>query len=327
MSAAACAVIYRNYKDRIETEFTEGVDLFNHQKYQDALEKFEDIVGIDPEHAQASYYFKLTTGILEQRRNNFYNQGDWQTKRNMLVEAVISFRGAEEANGGREFRDTRTRLNSLLNQAKVQDEIHRCNDAGIDLYKKKDLPGARNLFNRVLTIDPENSTGIGYRSTVSRELAALAEAPYQEGVALYNNGRFDAAIVKFQRSLLLNPSNKAAEKDLEKARLGLRNEAFYKYGLSAFQAGNVVLALENFSNITGIHRDTQVLRQKCLDRIRDSTDSFFMQAVSFYESQKLQESLLVFKWILVAQPYHEEARKYQELTRKKLETLQKIREE
>lgn len=326
-SLSSCALIYRTYKTRVETEFTQGVLDFNHAKYLEAMDHFETVVSIDPAYPQAEYYRRVTETILNSRRDSHYNTAVEQQKRQYAVEAMINLRQAEHFNGDRPYKDTEARINSLLRHEQILGELADCNRRGTDFLQKKNHAAARIQFQRALLLDPSERNARTNLNRTNDELKLLADAPFQEGLALMKQDRPDVAAARFQQVIEILPDYKGAAEQLRLARAAVSDQRYYQAGLASFQSGNQPLALEYFSHMSDDYKNSAYLRRQSLDGLRNNVDRYFQQAVAYYEGQRLNESRMVFKWILAAVPDHEEARKYLDIIVRKMETLRKIEAE
>lgn len=322
-----CAVIYRTYKARVESEFAQGIQDFNRGKLFEAADHFETVVSIDPEYPQGEYYRRTTEMILFTRRNNYYNLAVEQQKRGMVIEALINLHQSEKHNGDRAYKDTPARIQTLLQHPSVLKELDECDKRGRSLAQQGNHAAARLQFQRALAIHPTSPEAKTNLYRTHDALKRIADTPFQEGMAAMKQDHPDLALAKFQRTLQIFPEYPGADQKVIEAVAAVNNQRYYQMAMGSSQQGNHPLALEYFSYMSAGYKNSALARSQSLDVIRSNVEQYFKQAVSYYESQRLNESYMLFKWIVVAAPDHDEARKYLELAKKKMDTLRKIEAE
>ncbi len=108
-------------------------------------------------------------------------------------------------------------------------------DNAFDLYKKGDFSGARDLTSKILAIDPAyEDAGILQRATIElngslkpyASEAKLIEDRFEEGMALYRQGRLVEATGRWEEAVKLSPSNLKARWWLKKARGEMADDHF-----------------------------------------------------------------------------------------------------
>lgn len=322
-----CVFIYRTYKARIESEFAQGLLDFNRGKFFEASDHFETVVSIDPAYPQGDSYRRTTEMILLARRNNYYNVGVEQQRRGQVIDSIINLHQSEKHNRDHAYLDTRARILTLLQHPIVLKEFQECERRGKLFVQQGNHAAARLQFQRALTIDPTSPEAKTNLYRTHDALKQIADVPFQEGLHALRQDRPDLALPLFQRSLHIFPEYPGGEESVREAMAAVNNQRYYQMGASCSQTGNHPLALEYLSYMSADYKNSSLVRSQSLNVIRANTDQYFRQAVSYYESQRLNESHMVFKWIVAAVPDHEEARKYLDLTGRKMDTLRRIEAE
>ena len=104
-----------------------------------------------------------------------------------------------------------------------------------DLYRKGDFNGARDLTSKILAIDPSyEDASILQRATIElngspKPYASeqkLIEDRFEEGMALYRQGRLVEATERWEEAVKLSPSNLKARWWLKKARGEMADDHF-----------------------------------------------------------------------------------------------------
>jgi tetratricopeptide (TPR) repeat protein len=108
-------------------------------------------------------------------------------------------------------------------------------DNAFDLYKKGDFSGARELTSKILAIDPAyEDASILQRATIElngspKPYASekkLIDDRFEEGMALYRQGRLVEATERWEEAVKLSPSNLKARWWLKKARGEMADDHF-----------------------------------------------------------------------------------------------------
>ena len=125
---------------------------------------------------------------------------------------------------------------SLLRRAEVQSAIQRASAALLGAVAVQDTSGVLSCAQDLLALDPQHPEGQKYLrdfapgtdalKTTIGELQADAEAWgwYTQGFVEFRAGRYEQAIEFWNRVAERYPSNEAAEKNIEQARLRLQSE-------------------------------------------------------------------------------------------------------
>lgn len=129
-------------------------------------------------------------------------------------------------------------------QSQAQD-TDRIIQKGNESYKRKEYPMAEANYNEVLTQDPSNNTAkynkaaALYRQTkadesikVLEDLAFKTEQPDLKSKAYYNKGailsaqkKLEESVEAYKSALRINPGDKEARENLQKALLELKKKA------------------------------------------------------------------------------------------------------
>lgn len=319
-----CATIYRSYRRKAERLYADANGHMQRGEYREALDHYEKLASIDPEYRNAEGMRIYVQNLIAGRTETFYQTGIRNEQARLYVAAILSYRDAIRSNDDSNYKDSKTRIEKLLQDPGVKATVKAYNDRGIAQFNAKALLAAKAQFVEALRIDSGDSTARDYKKKADAELSKLADAAYDAGEAMLKANNYLGAQMKYREAVTLFPEHEDAAEKLRQVTLLLANEGHYQAGLASLKAGDPMGALGQFSLIVGYHRDSGNLTRQAQDTIRTNMATYFQQAVGLYEAQRLREALHILRWILVVEPGHDQARKYQELAQKKLETLDKI---
>lgn len=148
----------------------DGKSCFGDKNYQEALSKFQAVVKLDPENQEAAPLIAECENLLKQTK----------------------------------------KISQHLN-------------AGKTLFEKGKYQQALEHFNRVIGIDPENTDAKKYIANIQKavEQAEHLKNLFADARSNLQKENFKKAIVIYEEILKVDPTNKDALRDLEKAQKGL----------------------------------------------------------------------------------------------------------
>ena len=168
-----------------------------------------------------------------------------------------------------------------------------------DLYKAGEYEGARELTTKILAIDPGyEDASILQRATIELNGSKkphfserkLVEDKFEEGMALYRQGRLVEAGEHWEEAVKLSPGNLKARYWLKKARAEMADEHFRR-GQKAYRQHRL--------------KDTLVEAEA---REMDSNEKL-QTALNLYSQGQTQESLQMLDQVLEAGPGNAKAQK------------------
>ena len=146
----------------VDGAFETGLALYEQGRYEDAIEQFNQALGIDPEHAQSYLYLG----------RSLFHLGRW-------LEAVSYLRGVYlRVSTDEQEEFVGELLDSMLNGA-------------LELLQKGNFVNAIALLEEALRLEPESS----------RAKEDLGEVLMMFGTQLFSEGRFNDAIDAYSESL------------------------------------------------------------------------------------------------------------------------------
>jgi predicted Zn-dependent protease len=238
------------------TRFAEGKKLYDQKSYARAVDEFQAVLSVKPDHAEASRYLSLAQAELNKPKQE---------------EPVAQAEKKEE---------TKTEPAKTEQKSTAQSRIPGLLTDGEKLYKQGDLNAAEKKFAAILDIDGNNTQAKNYVSKIRSERSALAriDADYKEGVRLFNAGNLQAAETKFRSVLKAQNSHAEAQAYLKRID-GIRTDIQSGLGLGerAFNEKNYDTAEEQFLAVLSLDKDNDQAKG-FLSRIRTLRGSLSSQA-------------------------------------------------
>ncbi len=190
-----------------------------------------------------------------------------------------------------------------------------------DLYQKGEYDGARELTSKILAIDPGyQDASILQRATIELDGSKrpafserkLVEDRFEEGMALYRQGRLVEASGKWEEAVKLAPSNLKARYWLKKARAELAEEHFRR-GQKAYRQHRLKETLDQWYaalvlNPSYPRLTAAIAKVEAEAREQDANDKL-QTALNLYSQGQTVESLQMLDQVLQAGPGNLKAQK------------------
>lgn len=189
------------------------------------------------------------------------------------------------------------------------------------LYRQGDFDGARELTGKILRMDPTfQDAAILHRACIelkgtSKPLVSgrkLVEERFEEGMALYRQGRLVEASQRWEESVKLAPGNLKARYWLRKARGELADEHFRR-GQKAYRQHRLRDALDQWYAALVLNpkypRLMGVISKAEMELRRQEANAKLQKALHLYGQGRTQQSLKLLDEVLRIQPGDEKAQK------------------
>ena len=190
-----------------------------------------------------------------------------------------------------------------------------------DLYKAGEYEGARELTTKILAIDPGyEDASILQRATIELNGSKkphfserkLVEDKFEEGMALYRQGRLVEAGEHWEEAVKLSPGNLKARYWLKKARAEMADEHFRR-GQKAYRQHRLKETLDQWYAALVLNPryprlTAAIAKVEAEAREMDSNEKL-QTALNLYSQGQTQESLQMLDQVLEAGPGNAKAQK------------------
>lgn len=190
-----------------------------------------------------------------------------------------------------------------------------------DLYKKGEFEGARELTAKILAIDPAyEDASILQRATIELKGATrprfsqrrLIEDKFEEGMALYRQGRLVEAADRWEESAKLSPGNLKAKYWLKKCRAELAEEHFRR-GQKAYRQHRLKETLDQWYAALVLNpkypRLVQAIAKVEAEAREQDANEKLQAALNLYSQGQTVEALRMLDRVLEAGPGNSKAQK------------------
>jgi len=264
--------------ERTQDTFNQAISLFKEQKYQEAIEKFNVVLNLQPNHSEAKKYIKRAESQLavEKKYNEgiaFFNQKDYETAINRFEE--IKKQNPEYPkvddyiNRAQNALDkiTRDEARGLAARERSQ-KIGQLMGGGVNLFNQNKLDEAEIKFSNVLKLAANHSEAINYLDKIKQRSQENIDKVFRSAVDLYNQNKWDEARDEFRRVLQLAGNHgksvnylkiikERLDRDLKQTSSPASDlERSVRAGIIAFFQGNYDQAINQLEQATRDDNDT-----------------------------------------------------------------------
>jgi tetratricopeptide (TPR) repeat protein len=207
-----------------ERRIAKGPKRVNRSNRQAALKGFKGTLKTgSKKKASRQYVNSIPTG-QKKRSEQSYRKGIELFSKDKLREAIACLEQALEVDSNNQG------IKNLLYKARtrLRENVKALRSRGIELANAGRLPEAKEKFNLILELDPDNAEAREHLSKLNGSSVQIVVSKekikklYYDGVSLYLDGKNKGAIKVWRKILLLDPENEEAKSSIVKAQMELK---------------------------------------------------------------------------------------------------------
>ncbi len=198
--------------------YRDGLLHIKNKAYKNAIDAFEKVLAVAPEHTDAQLYLKKARESLEKDKKRrmvteqFYREGRDLYEKCEYREAMDRFEKVLGMDQEQDFGDTKILLSQVQERMEDDQRLEQISlfyNKGQEFYKVRKWKEAIACFNRVLGIMSSHKNALHYKKLAEDELTR--ESQFQEifshGVSLFQANQYKAALEKFNSLAQLDATN------------------------------------------------------------------------------------------------------------------------
>ena len=321
-----CATIYQHMKDKMETSYTEGKQLYRDGKYRDAEEKFEKVISIDPEHRGARRYLLITREAMKKRAEKYYERGMYFKKRKNYTDALDEFLTAKKKDP--DYKDLDQQIRSLRATDQIRNEFNKMYDKAKTLHQKKKYKAAYYYCLKAETYDPDSIELMTLKTRVGIALDQKSSTLTGKAEDQYDRKRYTQAGNIAARALKINPWDDDAREIKKNANQKMRLNRMYARAEKYYRRGDYFTAYKIFKRIDRREPgflDTGNYLSSIKNRLEKNIGTYYNRGIRYYERDQFQRAIDQWNRVLLIDPDHKKAREYKERALAKLEIQRSLR--
>ncbi|MEW6515983.1 MAG: tetratricopeptide repeat protein [candidate division FCPU426 bacterium] len=201
-----------------------ALDSIKHGNMKAALQDFKTTLKRDPSNLLAQKYVNQIQNEQKSGTEKNYRKGIELLSQGKLREAIFSLERAAELDSNDQG------IKNLLYKTRTQlrENVKALMARGVELVNSGRATEAKEKFNEVLKLDPDNAEASEYLTNLTGKAAQVTVSKeeikklYYDGVSLYLDGQNRRAIEVWRKILVLDPENQEAKSSITKAEMELK---------------------------------------------------------------------------------------------------------
>ncbi|GHO95422.1 hypothetical protein KSF_054700 [Reticulibacter mediterranei] len=297
-----------------------SIALIKLEKYQEALEAFEQAISLDPNNARI-FLAKGTLLIMLNRHQEALEAFEQAISLNSNKAPVFLVKGVILGKLGR-LQDALEAYERAISLDPNNTNAHH--NKGIVLGKLGRLQDALEAFERAISLDPNDADAHHNKGIVLGKLGRLqdaleafervisldpnnADAYFNKGIALGKLGQHQNALEAFERAISLDPNNADAHhnKGIALGKLGQHQDALEAYERAISLDPNNADAYFNKGTILselGQHQDALEAYERAISLDPNNADTYYNKGVALDELERLQDALEAYERAISLDP-------------------------
>lgn len=329
----SCSSVYKSVIDRRDNNYREGVDLYNHKKYEDALACFKTVSDIEPNYKDTRRYLAVLEKIIKAKENQIRQNAD------------IKYKEALALMKRRQYEDALNRFLRLKNDDtdydSLDDKIAECRKKLVPklnavikqaerFYNRKEYIQAYTSCQKALIFDPSSDEADKLKSKIEEKLDEKCEKYRDNGEKFYSKKQYTSAREQFKLALKNNPWDNESKDYLNKVNNRINLEKDYKAAVKDFNNADYFKAKSSFLSINNIepgYNSTEQYMNRINSILNSQLNTFYNKGVALYDKGDYQSAINEFDKVLSIKPDHSMAAEYRQRAQSKLDVQKSLKGE
>ncbi len=208
---------YKKYISTVvESRFQTAKQLFEKNEYGPSISILKEILAMDPSHPPSKNYLRLAQQGLKNAVDShfklaqaYYRQGKWNEASDEC-NLVLALDNNYEA-----AKSLQLDISNHVSLQHLQEEALR-------FYESKNYRRAMETYHQILARAPADKAAKEYLRNCEKEILALIEELFNQGMVSYSEGDYQEAITIWTSILELDPNHKRSLEYIQKANERLK---------------------------------------------------------------------------------------------------------
>jgi tetratricopeptide (TPR) repeat protein len=322
---ASCGMIYRHMKQKMKENYREGISLYRKGKYAEAMDRFQEVISIDPEHRGAKRYISITKEAMEKTSRVHYRAA-MRYKRSgnydkALDELLIVMKKDSD------YRDTTTQIDAIRSSDRIQKAFERTMKSANRLYDRKRYTTAYRTSLKAEKYNPESLELMMLKMKIEGALNDKSSPYRNKGEDLYSRGKYRSAQGQLKKALRVNPWDKDARELLGKCNKKIQIAELYARAKREYSNKDYFAAYGLFQKIDRMepgYRDARAYIERTKNKLSGSINVYYKRGIAYYNNEQFKEAIGELNKVLKINPGHKQAREYKDRARAKLSIMRSL---
>ena len=325
LQLASCGMIYRYTKQKMRQDYREGIALYRKGKYADAMDKFQGVISIDPDHRGAKRYIIITQEAMEKSSRSHYLKGLQYRRAGNLERALNEFLIVLKKDP--DYRDTKSQVDSIRNSPSIQRVFEKKMKLAERYYNRKRYKSAYIHCLRAEKYRPDSVELSLLERNIESALREQSGRYLRKGEDLYSRKRYTAAQRYLKRALKVNPWDKEARDLLKKCNSKIAVAKMYERARKRYRKRDYFAAYVLFQSIDRREpgfRDTKFYIERTKKLLEKNKWRYYNSGIAYYDQEQFKKAIAEWNKVLRIDPDHKKAREYKERALAKLAIKQSL---
>jgi tetratricopeptide (TPR) repeat protein len=216
---------YKASKYYLGVKFNEAIESYNKKDFITAKQCFEDILDIYPDHLPSKEYLRKIAIMLNNNDrlvhisiSELLNKADLEFYRNDLIKSMRYYNevlsldpdNSIATKGIATIKAKRAKIEAQKNRKKYAEQIIALWNEAMELYNKENFVFAKEKFERIVDIDPENKGALKYLNIIKAKTDKVVKAQidniFKQAMQHYNAQEYDKAAKYFNAVYIADPT-------------------------------------------------------------------------------------------------------------------------
>lgn len=320
-------LIETEIRQQAEEYFVRGFGYWGQKKYRAARRDFELVYDLQPDYPKIQYFLddvkkqiQLTQGAID----SLLLIAKEKEKLKQYTGAISAY--GKILNIDPENSAARNALSDI--HPKVESYLAGLSDQANKSFKAGEYFNTEALCRKILRIDPEKTAARELRIRSREKRKSRADDLWQQGLKVYADKKYKAAINLFQAAIRLNGRQDKYVKALQEAKLKADTKSKWLTVNRLLESNQYVAAEKLIDELLlkyPQNRTYQESRQKIKLKHRRYATMLLQEGIRLYSQEKYQEAVKKFEQLLKINPQNRTAQEYRKRIIEKMQALKKLK--
>ena len=304
--------------------FADGVESYRQQRYEDAIEAFDQALVYDRNYTPAREYRSAARSDYRVKVEEYYERGQLLAMKERYHEAIQMFQAALAINP----RHDSSRIKLAATEGTLRARIDTTLETGRRYLKQRQYRQARAMFQRVLELDSSSSSANEALEKIDSERMVVVDSLLRVGETALRQSLFETARSAFEKAISIDPGNTTAMRRLNTLKEKMSLRELFEEGKKQLGLGEMHEALSTFKIVLEKNpgnEEAKMYMAQCLVSLRGTVDTLYQQGQRAYSNEEYETAIDLFTRVVAIDPDHKSAQEYLQRSIDRLKALEQLR--
>jgi tetratricopeptide (TPR) repeat protein len=310
--------------EKRDKHFTEGIEFYRQQRYNEAIEEFDQALMYDRNYSPAREYRMAAQSDYHVKVEEYFERGQLLVIKNRFRDAIQMFQIALAINP--------THDSSQIKLAATKERLRTLIDTTFEIGRRyrtqRQYRQAHAMFQRILEFD---STVLPARialAQIDSERIVVVDSLLRAGETAMRQSLFETARSAIEKAITIDPGNSSALRRLGSLNEKLTLRELLEEGKKQLAHGETHEALSAFRIVLEKNPDNDEAKKyvaQCLTSLRSTVDTLYQKGQRAYSNEEYETAIGLFTRVITIDPDHKSAQEYLQRSNDRLKALEQLR--